>query len=61
MPHANVSGLRLNRQVECLAEPEIEFRAWYKLEHIPERLRIAGFLTGRRYATVEGVVTFTAG
>src|SRR5438128_6155940 len=29
--------------------PEDEFHDWYDLEHIPERLRIPGFLNGERW------------
>src|SRR5437764_9097320 len=31
------------------AAPEDEFHDWYDLEHIPERLRIAGFLNADRW------------
>jgi hypothetical protein len=41
-------------EVECPPELETEFHAWYNLEHVPERLRIPGFLGGRRYAALEG-------
>ena len=41
-------------EVECPPELEVEFHAWYNLEHIPERLRIPGFVTGHRYAALEG-------
>jgi hypothetical protein len=41
-------------EVECPPELEAEFHAWYNLEHIPERLRIPGFVSGNRYAAVEG-------
>ncbi|MBI4639792.1 MAG: hypothetical protein HY731_03815 [Candidatus Tectomicrobia bacterium] len=33
---------------------EDEFNQWYDTEHVPERLSIPGFLTGRRYLSVEG-------
>src|SRR5262245_1253969 len=29
---------------------EVEFEAWYRRQHIPERLRQPGFLEARRYA-----------
>jgi hypothetical protein len=29
--------------------PEDEFHDWYDLEHIPERLRVPGFLNGERW------------
>lgn len=41
-------------EVECPPELEAEFHAWYNLEHIPERLRIPGFVSGNRYAALEG-------
>jgi hypothetical protein len=41
-------------EVDCPPELEGEFHAWYNLEHIPERLRIPGFLGGHRYAALEG-------
>ena len=39
-------------EVECPPDLEAEFHAWYNLEHIPERLRIPGFVTGHRYAAL---------
>jgi hypothetical protein len=33
--------------------PEDEFHDWYDLEHIPERLRIPGFLNAERWIDVE--------
>ena len=41
-------------EVDCPPELEAEFHAWYNLEHVPERLKIPGFLGGHRYATLEG-------
>jgi len=41
-------------EVECPAELEAEFHAWYNQEHIPERLRIPGFVSGTRYVALEG-------
>jgi hypothetical protein len=41
-------------EVDCPPELEGEFHAWYNLEHVPERLRIPGFLGGHRYAALEG-------
>jgi hypothetical protein len=34
------------------AAPEDEFHDWYDLEHIPERLRVPGFLNGERWIGV---------
>jgi hypothetical protein len=47
-------------EVECPAELEGEFHAWYNLEHIPERLKIPGFVTGHRYAALEGTPRWLA-
>jgi hypothetical protein len=41
-------------EVDCPSELEGEFHAWYNLEHVPERLKIPGFLGGHRYAALEG-------
>ncbi len=41
-------------EVDCPPELEGEFHAWYNQEHIPERLRIPGFVSARRYAALEG-------
>lgn len=41
-------------EFDCPPELEGEFHAWYNTEHIPERLRIPGFVTGQRYAALEG-------
>ena len=32
--------------------PEDEFHDWYDLEHVPERLRIPGFLNAERWIDV---------
>jgi hypothetical protein len=41
-------------EVDCPPELEGEFHAWYNQEHIPERSRIPGFVSARRYAALEG-------
>lgn len=33
---------------------EEEFNRWYNEEHVPERLSIPGFISGRRYRAMEG-------
>jgi hypothetical protein len=33
---------------------EEEFNAWYDTEHVPERVAVAGFESGRRYVCIEG-------
>ena len=35
-------------------EHEDDFNRWYDEEHVPERMAIPGFLTGRRYRAIEG-------
>jgi len=35
-------------------EHEDDFNRWYDDEHVPERMAIPGFLTGRRYRAIEG-------
>ena len=41
-------------EVDCPPALESELHAWYNLEHVPERLRIPGFASARRYAALEG-------
>ncbi len=41
-------------EVDCPPELEGEFHAWYNTEHIPERLRIPGFVSAYRYSALEG-------
>jgi antibiotic biosynthesis monooxygenase (ABM) superfamily enzyme len=36
------------------AAQEAEFNDWYNTEHDPERTSVPGFLSGRRYTSVEG-------
>ena len=33
--------------------PEDEFHDWYDLEHVPERLRIPGFLNAERWLDIK--------
>ena len=47
-------------EVDCPPELEAEFHGWYNTEHIPERLRIPGFVSGRRYAALEGTPRWLA-
>lgn len=47
-------------EVDCPPELESEFHAWYNLEHVPERLSIPGFVSGRRYAALEGLPRWLA-
>lgn len=47
-----------------IAEPppamEEEFNAWYDTEHLPERLAIEGFLTGRRFVSCDRMQRYLA-
>src|SRR3977135_4444400 len=42
------------------AAPEDEFHDWYDLEHIPERLRIPGFLNADRWIGTENTTISVA-
>ncbi len=53
VPAADAAGL-LYVEADCPPEMESEFHAWYNLEHVPERMGISGFVSGRRYAALEG-------
>jgi hypothetical protein len=33
---------------------DAEFSDWHTREHVPERVAVPGFLSGRRYSTVSG-------
>jgi hypothetical protein len=46
--------------MEAPATLEAEFNAWYDNEHIPERLRVDGFLNARRFVCIEGWPRFLA-
>ena len=35
------------------AAPEDEFHDWYDLEHVPERLRVPGFINADRWIGIE--------
>ncbi len=41
-------------EMDCPAEIEEEFHAWYNTEHVPERLGIKGFVQARRYDALVG-------
>lgn len=41
-------------------EDEEEFNAWYDTEHIPERLRVPGFLGAQRWVAVAGEPRYLA-
>ena len=39
--------------MDFTACPEDEFHDWYDLEHIPERLRIQGFVNAERWISLD--------
>jgi hypothetical protein len=39
---------------------EEDFNRWYEEEHLPERLGCPGFLSGRRFVSVEGEPKYLA-
>ena len=41
-------------------EHEAEFNEWYEKEHVPERLAVPGFISGRRFRAVEGAPKYLA-
>ena len=47
-------------EVDCPPELEAELHAWYNTEHIPERMRIPGFVSARRYVALEGLPRWLA-
>jgi hypothetical protein len=46
--------------MDIAPEMEEEFNRWYDEEHVPERLSVPGFLTGRRFKAVEGTPKYLA-
>ncbi|WP_345751040.1 hypothetical protein [Microbacterium rhizophilus] len=45
----------LHVQMDVPAEHEAELNDWYWNEHLPERLAVPGFLSGRRFEAADGV------
>jgi len=39
---------------DVAAQDEADFNQWYDREHVEERVRIAGFLSGTRYQSLQG-------
>src|SRR5579875_1599089 len=39
--------------MDFTAAPEDEFHDWYDLEHVPERLRVPGFLNAERWIGID--------
>lgn len=50
---ATVNGL-LFVATDVEAADDADFNRWYDLEHVEERVRIPGFLSGARYSSLEG-------
>jgi hypothetical protein len=46
--------------IDIEPEYEEEFNRWYTEEHFPERARCDGFLSARRYVSVEGEPKYLA-
>ena len=46
--------------MHCPAGFEDEFNAWYDTEHVPERLAVPGFETGRRFVCIAGAPRYLA-
>src|ERR1700674_68747 len=46
--------------MHCPPDFEEEFNAWYDAEHIPERLAVPGFETGRRFVCIAGAPRYLA-
>ncbi|MBK5104531.1 MAG: hypothetical protein JJE42_09805, partial [Burkholderiales bacterium] len=57
VPDASGVLLVLNDIVETA---EDEFNRWYQQQHVPERLRVPGFRTARRYRAVDGGPAYMA-
>lgn len=56
---ARGSGLLLV-MIDIDPEHEEEFNRWYDEEHLPERVGCEGFLSGRRFVSVEGEPKYLA-
>src|ERR1700676_2987947 len=61
---ASVSRNERHGFLFAMGEPppviEQEFNDWYDTDHIPERIVIDGFLTGRRFVCVDGYPRYMA-
>lgn len=47
-------------QMDMAEEKEDEFNEWYGKKHIPEILRVKGFVSGKRYRAVKGSPKYLA-
>ncbi|MFA7438593.1 hypothetical protein [Castellaniella sp.] len=52
-------GLHITR-INVAADDEPGFNEWFDKEHLPERVRIDGFVSGRRYRALEGTDRYLA-
>jgi hypothetical protein len=59
MVKKNGSGLLLV-MIGVDEDHEEEFNRWYNEEHFPERIQCPGFLSGRRFVSVEGEPKYLA-
>lgn len=47
-------------QMDMAPEKEEEFNKWYNKKHIPDILRIKGFVSGKRYVAAKGSPKYLA-
>ena len=47
-------------RVDISPEVEAEWNEWYDQVHLPEILKVTGFISGRRYRAVEGSPKYMA-
>lgn len=57
MPNESLFMVMIDVHPESI---ENEFNAWYNDEHVPELLRVPGFLSGRRFRAIEGAPRYAA-
>lgn len=58
-PRAEAGGI-LAVWTDVAPELEADFNEWYWREHLPERLAVPGFLSGRRYRAIAGAPRYFA-
>ena len=59
MPAPNRKGFLIVTMDPPLTFEE-EFNAWYDTEHLPQRMAVPGFETGRRYVSIRGAPRYLA-
>jgi len=47
-------------QMDAAPDDEAELNAWYEEDHLPERAALPGFLTARRFESVDGAPKYLA-